>query len=150
MSTQHRNIIHIKNRQTRRRLMASFPEQPGYAGPRQNKPFWILTKQKIIGWQWHQLDHMQIICTLLQTDNHVSTSSLNFLQAGCSFWCRNLQCQSTEGNSRASMCCCSFGQGSSLLRTHTLRPFYDRSIVLTQERSLVDDVCECVCDWRVR
>jgi len=32
-------------------------------------------------WQWHQLDHMQIICTLLQTDNHASTSSLNFLQA---------------------------------------------------------------------
>ena len=29
-------------------------------------------------WQWHQLDHMQIICTWLQTDNHASTSSLNF------------------------------------------------------------------------
>jgi len=28
------------------------------------------------GWQWHQLDHMQIICTLLQTDNHTSTSPL--------------------------------------------------------------------------
>jgi len=36
-----------------------------------------------MGWQWHQLDHMQIICTLLQTDNHASTSPLNFLQAGC-------------------------------------------------------------------
>jgi len=22
-----------------------------------------------MGWQWHQLNHMQIICTLLQTDN---------------------------------------------------------------------------------
>ena len=31
-----------------------------------------------MGWQWHQLDHMQIICTSLQTDNHASTSSLNF------------------------------------------------------------------------
>ena len=31
-----------------------------------------------MGWQWHQLDHMQIICTLLQTDNHVSTSPLSF------------------------------------------------------------------------
>ena len=30
------------------------------------------------GWQWHQLDHMQTICTLLQTDNHTNTSSLNF------------------------------------------------------------------------
>jgi len=31
-----------------------------------------------MGWQWHQLDHMQIIYTLLQTDNHASTSSLSF------------------------------------------------------------------------
>jgi len=38
-------------------------------------------------WQWHQLDHMQIICTSLQTDNHASTSSLDYLQAGCSSWC---------------------------------------------------------------
>jgi len=35
-------------------------------------------------WQWNQLGHMQV-CTLLQTDNHASTStpSLSFLQAGC-------------------------------------------------------------------
>jgi len=33
-------------------------------------------------WQWHQLGHMQV-CTLLQTDNHTSTSLLSFLQAGC-------------------------------------------------------------------
>jgi len=30
------------------------------------------------------VDHMQMICTLLQTDNHLSNLSLNFLQAGCS------------------------------------------------------------------
>jgi len=30
------------------------------------------------GWQWHQLDHMQTICTSLQTDNHTNTSSVNF------------------------------------------------------------------------
>jgi len=29
-------------------------------------------------WQWHQQDHMQIICTSLQTDNHASTSPLSF------------------------------------------------------------------------
>jgi len=30
--------------------------------------------------RWHQLDHMQTICTSLQTDNHtnINTSSLNF------------------------------------------------------------------------
>jgi len=32
-----------------------------------------------MGWQWHQLDHMQIICTSsLQTDNHASTLSVSF------------------------------------------------------------------------
>jgi len=29
-------------------------------------------------WQWHQLDHMQIICSSLQTDNRANTSSLKF------------------------------------------------------------------------
>jgi len=44
-------------------------------------------------------------------------------------------------------CCCSFGQGSSLPWAHTLRPFYNRPIVLTQEgRSLVTDVCVCVTE----
>jgi len=33
-------------------------------------------------WQWHQLGHMEV-CTSLQTDNHVSTPPLIFLQAGC-------------------------------------------------------------------
>jgi len=42
------------------------------------KPFSICMKQEMMEWQWHQLDHMQIICTLLQTDNHASTSSLSF------------------------------------------------------------------------
>jgi len=31
-----------------------------------------------MGWQWHQLDHMQIISTSLQTDNHASNSPLSF------------------------------------------------------------------------
>jgi len=34
-------------------------------------------------WQWHQLSHMQTICTSLQTDSHASTPPLSFLQAGC-------------------------------------------------------------------
>jgi len=28
--------------------------------------------------QWCQLVHVQTVCTLLQTDNHTNTSSLNF------------------------------------------------------------------------
>jgi len=55
-----------------------------WVGPHQKgKPFWILLEQEMMGWQWHQLDHMQIICTLLQTDSHATTSPLSFLQAGC-------------------------------------------------------------------
>jgi len=34
-------------------------------------------KQEMMGWQWHQLDHMRIICTSLQRDNQASTSLLN-------------------------------------------------------------------------
>jgi len=29
-------------------------------------------------WQWHQLGHMQIVSTWLQTDNHASTPPLSF------------------------------------------------------------------------
>jgi len=36
----------------------------------------LMQVQEMIGWQWHQLDHMQIICASLQTDNHASTSPL--------------------------------------------------------------------------
>jgi len=41
-------------------------------------PFWILLEQEMTGWHWHRLDHMQIICTSLQTDNHNSTSPVSF------------------------------------------------------------------------
>jgi len=49
------------------------------------KPFSILMKQKMMGWQWQQQDHKQIIGTSLQIDNHVRTTSIEFkfLQAGC-------------------------------------------------------------------
>jgi len=36
----------------------------------------------VLGWQWHQVDHMQTICTSLQTDNHTNTSSLDFYRPG--------------------------------------------------------------------
>jgi len=33
-------------------------------------------------WQWHHMGHMPVY-TLLQADNHASTSPLSFLQASC-------------------------------------------------------------------
>jgi len=59
----------------------SFPKQPGQAGTRKVKPIWILMMEEMMGWQWHQLDHMQVICTSLHTDNHASTTSLNFYRS---------------------------------------------------------------------
>jgi len=38
----------------------------------------ILLEPEMVGWQWSQLDHMQIICTSLRTVNHASTSLLGF------------------------------------------------------------------------
>jgi len=55
-----------------------------------------LMKQEMMGWRWHQLDHMQIIHISLHADNHTSTSSLNFY--GSLFLMPNQQCQSTESS----------------------------------------------------
>ena len=62
---------------------------PGQTGTRKVKPIRISVKQEVTGWYWHQLDHMQIICTSLQTDNHASTAHHHsiFSQAGRSSWC---------------------------------------------------------------
>jgi len=47
--------------------------------------------------QWHQLGRMKV-CTSLQTDNHASTPSLSFLQAGCPF------CRPTNGVKALKAC----------------------------------------------
>jgi len=60
------------------------------------KPIWTSTKQQMMGWQWHQLDHMQINCTSLQTDNHASTPSLNFFTGQMLFLSPNQPTQSTN------------------------------------------------------
>jgi len=68
-------------------LMAFFSRTTWVSQHQKGKPFWILMKQEIMGWQWHQLDHMQIICTLLLTDNHTSYFTTQFLQARCPSCC---------------------------------------------------------------
>jgi len=54
-------------------------------------------KQAMMVWQWHWLDHMQIICTSRQTDHHASTSSLYFFTGQVLFLMTNQQSQSPEG-----------------------------------------------------
>jgi len=58
-------------------LTAFFQDNP-VSWHQKDKPFWILLEQEMMGWHWHQLDHMQIICTLGQTDNYAITSPLSF------------------------------------------------------------------------
>jgi len=90
-------------------------------------------------WQWNQLDHVQIICTLLQTDNHASTSPLSFIQAECPS-CRptnsNQQCQSTEGcqcawntqhNNDCFMALCQGLPGWAGTRRNTHPPYWSSS-----------------------
>ena len=62
----------------------------------------ILMKEETMEWQWHQLDHLQMFCTSLQTDNHASTSSLDFFIGPILFLMPNQQCESTEGRSKQS------------------------------------------------
>ena len=50
---------------------------------RKGKLFWILLEQEMMTWQLRQLDHMQIICTSLQTDNRASTLPLLFYRPVC-------------------------------------------------------------------
>jgi len=47
------------------------------------------------GMQWHQLDRMQTIYTLLQTDNNTNTPPLSFYRPDA-LTDANQQCQSTE------------------------------------------------------
>jgi len=78
--------------------MAFLPRQPGVSRHQKGKPFWILLEQEMMGWYWHQLDHMQIICTLLQIDNHASTIPHRSVFTGrMPFLPPNQQRQSTEG-----------------------------------------------------
>ena len=73
-------------------------------------------------WQRHQLNHMQAICTSLQTDNHASTSSLSFLRARC-FLPTNQQRQSTEGRRR---------------KLHTVENFHSTSVSVLSQKG-------CIC-----
>jgi len=76
-------------RMTHRQTPVQWPlfRKTSVTGTRKVQPIWILMKQEMMGLQWHQLDHMQIICTPLQTDNHAITpSSLNFSHGRCPSW----------------------------------------------------------------
>jgi len=76
-----------------------------------------------MGWQWHQLDHVQISCTSLQRDDHTSTSSLNVLQAGCSSWCLATSFKALEAGLKHLQLCVFFSAGSCRLVSWSLTWF---------------------------
>jgi len=64
----------------------------------------------MMGWQWHQVDHMQIICTVLERDNHDSNSPLSFYRSDA-LPATQPQRQSTEGKNKAyKIIACMLGQ----------------------------------------
>ena len=90
---------------THKCLTAFFSRTTWVGHYQKDKPFWILLKQEMMGWRWHQLSHMQIICTSLQTDNHASTSSLHFFTGRMPFLPPNQQHQSTESQTQNNQMC---------------------------------------------
>ena len=79
-------------------------------------------------WQWHQLDHMRIICTSLQTDNHAITSPVTtqFLQAGYPS-CRRTHSVKVLNLLHVYICipipACIHLHGNATTTTTVLRPF---------------------------
>jgi len=69
-----------------------------------------LTEARDSEWQWHHLGRVQV-CTSLQTDNHASTPSLSFLQAGCPSCRTTDSVKALKANDR---CCLNFGKLENL------------------------------------
>jgi len=65
---------------THTRLTALFHTTTRVGRYQKGKTDLDFTEARVSEWQRHQLGHMQV-CTLLQTDNHASTSPVSFLQA---------------------------------------------------------------------
>ena len=58
--SEERNSLNFSLTQT---LNGLFSRTTWVGRYQKDKPFWILLKQEMMGWPWHQLNHMQIICT---------------------------------------------------------------------------------------
>jgi len=48
------------------------------------EPFWILMKQEMIGWQWHQLDHCK---SFALRSRHTNTPAVQHLIIICHLKC---------------------------------------------------------------
>jgi len=97
-----RHIQQLQYTDTHIYLTAFFSRTTWVSRHQKGKPFWILLKQEMMGWQWHQLDHMQIICKTHSRQITYQYLITQFLWAGCSSWrpTNTTNSQSTEGNNK--------------------------------------------------
>ena len=79
----------------RHHLTAFFQDNPGRPLPEGQTVLDFTEVEMKIGWQCQQLDHMQVICTLLQTDNHTQHLITQFDTRRMLFLMPNQKCQST-------------------------------------------------------
>jgi len=63
------------------RLMASLSGQPGQASTKKVKAIWILMKQEMMGWQWHQLNHLHLTLLYDFLNIVINAFSLELLRA---------------------------------------------------------------------
>jgi len=70
------SITQVATSITLRPFNGLFSRTTSVSQHQKGEPFRIFMKQEMMGWQWHQLYHMQVICTSLQTDNHANTLPL--------------------------------------------------------------------------
>jgi len=76
---QHRNDIFMLNNNTHlinTHFNGPFSRTTWVCRHQKGRTILDFNEARDDGWQWHQLDHMKIIFTLLQANNHTSTSSL--------------------------------------------------------------------------
>ena len=123
----------------------------------------------VLGWQLHQLDHMQTICTSPQRDNNTNTSSLNFYRPGAlpdaqpvvsNVWRVEKMYQLRHRLSRCIKLGCDYRQIFSpfLLENSLSCSLYDADINIASFQSVVSTtppvsrfgpvncrVCVCVC-----
>jgi len=63
----------------------------------EDEPFWILLVQEMMGWELHQLGHMQIICTCSRQITMPVPHHSSLFTGWMPFLLPNQQCQSTNG-----------------------------------------------------
>ena len=78
----------------------------------------------MMGWQWHLLNHMQAICTLLQKITTPAPHQSDFFTGRMSFLTPNQQRQSTEGTTTRLEHISNFipSPPSSLCSVHLVKP----------------------------